>query len=426
MNGFPKLLKQIIVVPSQTIWSSTVLLGFILFITFNVFLIRLNPLASIDPESLPSVHSWVWWATQEYLREKKAPDIVLLGTSLLMHPISRVDADYLNKDLDYVLNHHARYLESVISKRISPDGSDPISCYNYALPGGFVSDYYLITRTMLQPPRKPNVVVVDLCLRDFIDNLVVCPGASPAYQYLSRFDPFDDIVDLTLPKLWERWDYLLGKYVYLWKKKPDLQMLLAHESSTIFNPINDLYCAQSPLDKLEFTRRLPGQKSEVAVGDWITHPHPPEVFLDNSDEYRKRYAQPNLEFFNSQKIFLDKLLELCNKNQIKVILVNMPVTPMNIALMPPGSYDHYTQMIRAEKNKWQCAYLDLNASGKFGYTNFIDTVHLDGTGGKKFVEMLVDKMFSDPQLSQALKANNTAVTTEKSKQGNIALKSAPI
>lgn len=375
-----------------------------LLLAGNIWLWQEKPLAKVDPESLPAAHTWVWWAAQEFLDQKKPQDVVLLGSSLVMHPVSRLDADYLNKDLDYVHHHTSQYLADGLSQNLK---NEPLACFNFALPGGMVSDDYIVYRSLFTGERKPKVIVLGLSLRDFIDNGVHCAAATPAFRYLNRFCNVDDIVDISMPQLFQRFDYWQGKTIYLWGKKLDLQVLLAENTKRTLGPTAAKVFYPSALNSLDLTRNLPSNaRAEVEEGMFIVKSHQPYSFEDNSDEYRKRYRQGNESLFAIQTKFLEKLLDLAKKDEVKVILVNMPLTKANRALMPANYYERYVQLLQNCSQKWHIGFVDLNAQNKFNVKDFYDTSHMNGDGGKKLVDALIESITSDPQIASTLQRHD--------------------
>jgi hypothetical protein len=406
----------------RSLLGSSFIWGMLLLLTFNIWLWKEKPLTQVDPESLPAAHTWVWWAAQEFLEQKEPSDVVLLGSSLVMHPVSRLDADYLNKDLDYVHHHSSKYLADGLAttlKRncvgaglprpnrghVCDEGgvTPPLQCFNFALPGGMVSDDYIVYRSLFTNERKPKVIVLGLSLRDFIDNGVHCAAATPAFRYLNRFCNVDDIVDISMPQIFQRFDYWQGKAIYLWGKKLDLQVLLAESTKRLCGPFATQIFYPSALNSLDLTRNLPSNaRAEVEEGMFIVKSHQPYSFEDNSSEYRKRYRQGNESLFANQTKFLERLLDLAKKDNVKVILVNMPLTKANLALMPPNYYQRYVQLLQNCSQKWQTGFVDLNAQDKFQVTDFYDTSHMNGDGGKKLVDSLIEAISNNQEIAFAL------------------------
>jgi hypothetical protein len=384
-------------------------LGIALLTAVNCLLLIFSPLAKVDPDSLPAAHTWVWWATQEFLAQNKAPDVVLLGSSLLMHPVSREDADFLCRDVDYVKHHRSNYLEYQLFRR----GIDDTICYNFALPGGMVSDDYMVTRALLLK-HKPAIIVLGLSLRDFIDNGVHCAGATPAFKYLKRFTSVDDIADISMPQIWQKFDFVFGKAVYLWGKKLDLQVVLAQQTKQLLSPYFQRWFAPSALAAADPARNQPSNlRAEVEEGMMIVQHNQPYSYEDNSAEYQKRYRSPNDKGVAVQNFFYDKLLQLANQNNIKVLIVNMPLTASNHNLMPRGSYEKYLAFLQAKSARYHCTFVNLDDGHTFEKSNYYDTAHMNSSGGKKLIDMLACELTEQTELANALKqADHTAVASE--------------
>ncbi len=371
----------------RRVLASPVSQGLLLFLVLNAALLFCQPFARVNARALPAVHTWTWWAAQEYFGYKPPPQVVLLGSSLFMHSVSRQDANFLGKDLDYVRHHRSNYLEHLLQTRFG--SNKPIVCFNFSMPGDLVSDDYMIMRALLQDPNCPQYVVIGLSIRDFIDNAVNCPGTTPPFRYLKRFDDIDDLVDLAYPKIWQRCDYQFGKICYLWQKKLDLQVILDEQTKQIVRPLILPLSASSQLNNLDYRHHVPNNlHSEVEEGMAIVKPNIPNSFDPNYADYRRRCGKPNLPMFQIQSTFLDKLLTLADGRKIKPILLNMPLTPENLALMPPGSYERYLDCLRTMAKTHNVPLVDLNGDSRFVHSDFYDTAHMNATGGRKLLDAI--------------------------------------
>jgi hypothetical protein len=387
-------------------WVEVVLLPIVLcallLLFINTALLCTKPLAQVDPESLPAAHTWVWWATKEFQEMKPPPSVVLLGSSLVMHPVSRMDADYVGKDIDYVKHHRSLYMEQCLKKQLSINDT---GVYNFALPGGMVSDDYMVARALFSDSRKPAVIVLGLSIRDFIDNGVHCAGATPAFKYLKRYTNIDDLVDVSMPQIYQKSDYWLGNGIYLWGKKLDIQVMLAERTRTLLGPLYAKYCAPSQLASADPERNQPSNlRSEVEEGMMIVRHHSPYTWEDNSTEYKKRYRAPNENMVQTQFWFLQRMCELANQKGIKVVIVNMPLTPQNHDLMPAGSYAKYMSRLQTTAKNYGCDFMDLDTSGRFDMKDYYDTAHMNSSGGRKLIDVLVEHIKEQPQVANALRA----------------------
>ncbi len=90
-----------------------------LVVLLNVFLAVKNPFGRVDPNTIPSAKHWAYWTTQDFLNEKAAPDVVLLGSSIFMNPLWMLEAEHLNRTVDIVVERRSHYLEDAIKKHAS-------------------------------------------------------------------------------------------------------------------------------------------------------------------------------------------------------------------------------------------------------------------------------------------------------------------
>lgn len=390
--------------------SSAVILGLLIALAFNFLLVAGQPLSKVDPEALPSARTWVWWATREFLEQKQAPDVVLIGSSLLMHPVSLVDADYLNQDLDYIHHHRSVFCQETLAKALK---QKELTCFNYALPGAMVSDDYILTRAMLTGTRKPKVIVLALGVRDFVESGISCAANTPSWRYFKRFCDTSDLVDLSMPHPWQRFDYVLGNWIYPWGKKLDLQVLLSEKTKSVLAPFFASHLPACQLSKVDPARNMPGNlRSEVEAGMFVVKAHQPYSFDDNSGEYKKRYRRLNKEMVHTQELFLERFFDLARAAAIEVVVVNMPLTRANHALMQPGSYDHYHTTLVAACARHGCRLVDLDGTPELSERDFYDTAHMNSSGGRKLLSAVCQAILAEPQAVASLQAGPPASTIQ--------------
>ena len=111
---------------------STSLLALAILVVVNVVLSMVNPLSSFNPEKLPAAHSWIFWATEDFFSQPSPPDVVLLGSSLLVNPICEQEANFLQRPLCFyccVFLHQSTQLNSAAAEKIisgrAPNRSQP-------------------------------------------------------------------------------------------------------------------------------------------------------------------------------------------------------------------------------------------------------------------------------------------------------------
>ncbi len=356
----------------------------------NIGLSFINPLRKTNIQELPHDHSWLSWTTRDFAGQQQASDVVFLGSSLLLHPLCQLDAHFLKRPMDYVDHHRQSYSEHKLKERFG--AKNPL-CFTFAMPGSMISDDWIIMDTLLKGERKPKVVVLGISVRDFIDNKVRCPGSTPTFKYLSKLIDLDSILDLALPKLTDRTDYVIGKVAYLWGVKPGVQTYLSEKVRTVSPPLasRGKKFTDKELEKL-LTVDI---NSELERGMLVEPPDRDREFEDNTAEYSARYKTRHEDLFKLEKTFFEKLLVSAEKNDIRLVVVNMPLTSLNVKLMPPGVYDEYLETVRGLTEKHGFLFANFNDDTKFPSSLFYDTAHMNSSGGKRFVDAVIDLISHD-------------------------------
>ncbi len=382
---------------SKFIWAA----AFVLLV--DIAILFLNPFGKVSPTTLPSPHSWEWWRTQSFLSAPKAPDVVLLGSSLVMIPMPMLDADYTNKPFDCVHHDHSLYMEDKLAELL---GSKRLSCVNFGLPGGMISDDYMVARYLLTGEKKPKVVVLGITLRDFVEHHVQYPATSHPFKYFQQFMDIDDIVELAMPQVWQRADYFWGRNFVLWGKRLQMQASADQLCKQAISPLQSSQVAINPVTDAERNKTLAAKLKAIAEeGEFMMEPHKLTLFEDNTNEYRSRFKGDKEELYRAESAFLEKLLKLLRDRNIEVLVANMPLMPANLAVMPPGMYARYLATAKNFAAENDCQFLDLNDSNKFVITDFRDTAHMNGNGGKKFIDAVNEAIAEDSKLRVAITAN---------------------
>lgn len=377
--------------------SALAVVGVVLILNFA--LACLNPFGKRTLSDLPQDHSWISWTTADFVNQRRTPDLVFVGSSLLLHPLTMLDAHYLNRRIDYADYHRSAYTEDRVAVEL---GVDKPLAFNFAMPGGMISDDWIIVEAMIRSKRKPKIIVLGVCARDFMDCKVRCPGLMPTFRYLSKTIDMEPVLDLALPSLTDRTDFILGKVAYLWNSKPVMQAALRNKTIAALRFLG-VTCGASKFTPQQLEELLTTDMSaELERGRMVEEPGAERSFVDNTMEYMQRYKDRHEKLFDIEKQFLEKLLSSAKVNDIKVIVVNMPLTSLNVKLMPPGTHDDYLQSVEMLSARYGAVFEDFNDDTRFPSSVFYDTVHMNSAGGKRFVDALVDVISEDKVCAEKL------------------------
>ncbi len=274
--------------------------------------------------------------------KRESYNVALLGSSEVFYPIFIS----LSKD---------NFLSLVIDvPGASADSARGV--VNLSFWGQLISDDYFWVDGYLKGKGSPKWVVLGVAPRDFYDPEradVMCTMYAvhvakwlrlPHYIAVSQA-PLDDVFYL----IWRRICYLYDK-----------------RDRVVYS-----------LRKFFIGDRSPQSELEAAEADRRRH------FDVSIDEYKYRYAfisQRNMEL---QFRFLERLLDTCQERQIKVVLINMPLTQANKRLLPGGLYPWYCQRLGETVRAHGASYVNMDGSVLFADSDFDDCVHLNEAGGGK-------------------------------------------
>ena len=86
--------------------------------------------------------------------------------------------------------------------------------------------------------------------------------------------------------------------------------------------------------------------------------------------------------------FMERLLKLARDREMKVLIVNMPLTKDNRDLMPAGFYQEFSDEVARLTSENGAAYADHGADEDFDNNDFWDTAHMSYQGGFKLLDKI--------------------------------------
>ncbi len=387
----PRRLRQ-----SVFVWAAA------LFIVFGS-VCAANRFGQNQPANFPLM-TWTAWAIQDYLSRPKPPNIAFLGSSLMLVPLSGVDADYLNRRLDGAQHHTSHYFQSEFQKQTG----FAIETFNFALPGEMPSDAFMITDFILKK-KKPNVIVYGVGPRDFTDNLLPSPASTDPFRSLSRFDDVSPQAGLMMPDWQQRFSFELGKLFFFYGQREDIVHNLQETAATAVDVLLPLPHGAQPISADTRHLLLPEyMPTELQKGQAFFRPTVAaerKHFTDNLEEYRKRYAKLKKQTFDTQLAFFTKGLESARLSGIHPVIVAMPITDVNRGLLPDSTWNLYRQSVRQAAQAHGATFIDFSEDKDFVLSDFCDTVHLHSGGGQKLLNKIIQAMAADKDVMSAVKAN---------------------
>lgn len=326
-----------------------------------------------------------------YQKQEQAPDVVLLGSSLVVAPVMQAEALHLGKPFPRFLYRNSEYLSSALGKTV--DATPSVFCF--AVAGEAVSDAYLITKHILKSEKKPRLIVYGIAPRDFQDN--TCPGvySTEAFNVLADLNdvmaasqrnklPFDRTADLALSKVSALWKYRADVRLYAnLRMKKTMERFLPWVVFEKYDASGNLAVCKK------------GQFPEEAIGTIQAFPN---LAMENAgniktiQQYIRRYRPENPAAVNEQFSFLRQLISRCKHDGVELLLVNMPLSKTNIDLLPDGFYQRYISRLTQECQHNEIKLVDLAGGAYLSEEIYTDTVHMKPAVSQKFMDLLASKI----------------------------------
>ena len=365
------------------------------FFVFSALVLIANcvTLPSWQPEE-SRIQTWTTLAIADFLKPKNHFDLVFLGSSLMLTPLTLADTKVLNQTLDGALHHQSACLEMLLK-------GQGIKTFNFALPGEMPSDAYLIEKLLLKGERAPRLVVYGVGPRDFLDNLLDSPAATDPFQWLTRLPDGKPDSRFYGKEALQQSNFVLGEVLFGGHQRAILKDVLTTSLSATIDHLVPLPEGVNHLSSRQVHALLPQfEPMQIEVGECLFKPDLKDEegrFVNNLAEYVKRYRTLNLNTFNTQSDFLDQFLQMSKERGERVLLVGMPVTSVNRGLISDATFALYESTLKRVSSKNQAEFLNLEASGLFNDSDFGDTVHLNSGGGIKMLAILA-KTIEDNRL----------------------------
>lgn len=352
-------------------WARTVVWALIVFSAINVTLWRLEDRNNGTAKDVFHGTGSIDLTINAYKALPEKPTVALLGSSLIMFPFWSMDIALDKKNMVDIF-HHQR--SAALEQKMVEAGFPKPTVFSFAIFGEMVSDAYIFANEYLTGEKKPEYIVYGIAPRDFNDADLSSPMTTNTFKRLVNLGNFSSYADLYLPSMQDKLDFILGRLCYFYGHRWRLQQESnkALEKAYIFTGV-----------------REPEKKLDFANAGFMLFGGEKERWKSSEDEYKRRYKNMSEKEIATQMAFLNRLLTIARKNDIKVVVLNMPLAKVNRDILAPGFYAKYRQTIARACNQPGVKFVDIGESTDFQHDDFWDTAHLGPTGGMKLLPHIV-------------------------------------
>lgn len=358
----------------------------LIFVAANCYLNTVDRSKGIAPDTIRE-QLFDYAGTEEspkYLNG--TANVVLLGSSLFLHPEWAVDRKLPITEpwgkVTIVSESHYHLAQGLGNELARAGFQDPY-VYNLAAGGALISDSYLLLFHYLKNHPKPAVVVLDCAPRSFSDTGVTEANATPIFDYCFQLQDFPELHSTYLRSRDAKANYFLAKLFFTYHHRKWLC-----ESS-------ENWLLQRLTEGIETlpSRSTAGATAVLASGgEKVPLAAETEAALrmkKSLHEYRDRYLCISRERLEPQLRYLKRIEDLCAEKQIKLIVVNMPLSKQNRELLSAGFYSDFRADV-AKSLGARAVFIDLASSDDWPASLYHDSVHLNDQGGARLNQVIAD------------------------------------
>ncbi len=135
---------------------------------------------------------------------------------------------------------------------------------------------------------------------------------------------------------------------------------------------------------------------------------PPNLWIDNTREYLHRYKKSKPPIYSCEKLFFQQLLADLKDKNIRTLVVEMPSLPSNRSLLPRSFWNEYKQWLSQTCRYYDASLCDLSDDPAYVKSHYLDTVHLNASGGNKIFKTIAKAIIDRPQLVAAIREKQVA------------------
>jgi len=348
---------------------------------------------SLSRESRLDPHASDALAVSSFMREQKlSPDIGLLGSSLVAVSSVQAAAIAEKKPVDRLTHRNSEYFDQALSRNLGVQTNT--ACL--ALGGAMASDAYLLAKHVLNGNKAPRAIIYGISVRDFQDNLMFGVETSEAFKLFYQPEDLPDIWRLSKMTADTKLALTLASVCPLWD---DRSALSNQVGKVAFKPVGSLLPASAAKPQAAPAMQIDGP---LAPGESVGHPSAEHM----KEAYLNRYNPLAPSQIKTQFAYFDRLLKLCRSRHVPVLVVNMPISQDNVAIMPPQLYDYYMKESQRLCRENSVEFQDLNKAPLNDASNFLETVHLNPHGSTMFFDALA-KTVGTSAVAQGLNAGSS-------------------
>lgn len=426
--------------PVARLASSTFVLIAAGLLIFEGFVRIAQPLSVFDRAGLTTHNNRFVTKLPPILQSADNKNVLLVGASGVLFPNVRCDDKFHGIDVrcdkkfygKHILSYsRADYLEHLLSQQVG----NTVTVCNAAVAGSVVSDDYLVAKKYLASNKTPQMVIVFTAPRDFYDNTHTRLDQTFTYAMLADFTSIPELLLNANGDFVQVLSQSIGMMSSFYHQRADFKTLISQNASRITGHPETLFAANAaagitpaaaPTTPATATTAETGGATKVVENQELTEeeiaarvktktlpPGKPNT-LDDIAGYRDIYLPVNHAQFEKQSSYMEKLLTMLREKGMQVVLVDIPVTKENLALLPSEAQAVYQQRLLQLSTRYGATLVQPSVKRAFNtLSDFEDSAHMNESGGEKLFGSISDAIGQSAQLSGALRRDSSRALAQQ-------------
>lgn len=338
----------------------------------------------------------------DYCLEGRKSNVLVLGTSLITavnHRLSQTQQSLSQT----AIGHRsppgtASVLEADLNRVLRATQSKETLSMT-AVPGSMLTDQLLILENIIGHGKKPELLVLTVAPRDFIDNENKSARNSPVtrvFFFLSRNQNY-------FPHSLSPADIgtcLEGHKTFIDLLRTDILRKAKRETCRITGHPDSLWTAtntdfrkdlKEEREKAEAAQQNNSSKIDTTTLPEFGRKNIATALKEDLELYRKRYLPFNSALMERQLSAYDQFLQRAKQENIRVVLLFMPVSRPNSDLLPARVLSELKSRVFARAKQDGVAAYDLDqevvkqTGSAMVLDDFVDSVHVNKAGAEKLI-----------------------------------------
>ncbi|MBX9949621.1 MAG: hypothetical protein K2Y39_10665 [Candidatus Obscuribacterales bacterium] len=317
----------------------------------------------------------------DFVVSGRRADMVVAGSSLVIFPHVLTDgyyekvpvpvpdpieyADFLTRYVDMA---HFRSILMNFGFRVSASNRQVRSVIDLGVPSLMLSDCVLLFQKLEDNGALPDEVVLLLAPRDFMDNTVAVERNLFSHEINGR------VTFRALSRAGDAGEFLsgisaaAGYWANAWCKQ-------------FRNSFERVSLAVKKLGRQPNREVLQGGKIRKQA---LQHFYFGNGKFSDLEIYEKRYNPPDHKRIKKELAAMGTLLDQLQSRNVHTVVVSMPLTEMNIALIDRDAHREILDGMRSACQSRSIRFLSAEQLGNYPSAAFVDSVHLNAKGGHEF------------------------------------------